>query len=54
MQRNAMRAWQEQRPFRELIEQEPVVREHLTQQELDALSLIHISQQVSVAVVAQW
>ena len=36
VQRNAMRAWQEQRPFRELIEQEPVVREHLTESELDA------------------
>ena len=36
VQRNAMRAWEEKRPFRELIEQEPVVREHLTPEELDA------------------
>ena len=36
VQRNAMRAWEEKRPFRELIEQEPVVREHLTDEELDA------------------
>ena len=36
VQRNAMRAWEEKRPFRELIEQEPVVREHLTDAELDA------------------
>ena len=32
----AMRAWEEQVPFKGLIEQEPAVREHLTQQELDA------------------
>ena len=31
-----MRAWEEKRPFRELIEQEPVVREHLTDEELDS------------------
>ena len=36
VQRNAMRAWEEKRPFRELIEQEPVVREHLTPEELEA------------------
>lgn len=35
VQRNAMRAWQEQRPFRELIEQDPVVAERLTKEELD-------------------
>jgi len=36
VQRNAMRAWEEKRPFRELIEQEPVVREHLTDEELES------------------
>lgn len=36
VQKNAMRAWEEQVPFKGLIEQEPAVREHLTQQELDA------------------
>lgn len=35
VQRNAMRAWEEKRPFRELIEQEPVVREHLSAGELE-------------------
>lgn len=35
VQRNAMRAWEEKRPFRELIEQEPVVREHLSAEELE-------------------
>ena len=29
-------AWEEKRPFRELIGQEPVVREHMTEEELDA------------------
>lgn len=36
VQRNAMRAWEEKIPFRTLIEQEPVVRERLSQEELDA------------------
>ena len=36
VQRNAMRAWEKKRPFRELIEQEPVVREHLTPEELES------------------
>lgn len=35
VQRNAMRAWQEKIPFRTLIEQEPVVRERLTAEELE-------------------
>ena len=35
VQRNAMRAWEEKRPFRELIEQEPVVRDLLSDEELE-------------------
>lgn len=35
VQRCAMRAWEEKRPFRELLETEPVVKELLTPEELD-------------------
>ena len=35
VQRNAMRAWEEKRPFRELIAQEPVVRDLLSDEELE-------------------
>lgn len=35
VQKNAMRAWSEQRQFRELIEQEPVVRELMSAEEID-------------------
>ena len=35
VQKNAMRAWEEQVPFKSLIEKEPVVQERLTQAELD-------------------
>jgi adenylosuccinate lyase len=36
VQAAAMRAWEEQRPFRELLEELPLVREHLSATELDA------------------
>lgn len=36
VQAMAMQAWEEQRPFRELIEQVPLVQQHLTKAELDA------------------
>ena len=35
VQKNAMRAWEEEKPFRELIGQEPMVIEKLTTEELD-------------------
>jgi len=35
VQKNAMRAWEEEKPFRELIGQEPMVMEKLTTEELD-------------------
>jgi adenylosuccinate lyase len=36
VQAAAMRAWEEQRPFRGLLEASPLVREHLRDEELDA------------------
>ncbi|GIM45472.1 adenylosuccinate lyase [Collibacillus ludicampi] len=35
VQARAMQAWEEQRSFRELIENDPVVKEHLSKEELD-------------------
>ncbi|UOF92226.1 adenylosuccinate lyase [Fodinisporobacter ferrooxydans] len=35
VQAKAMQAWEEQRSFRELVEQEPLVKEYLTKEELD-------------------
>ncbi|HEX9058334.1 MAG TPA: adenylosuccinate lyase [Ktedonobacterales bacterium] len=36
VQSTAMRAWEEQRPFRKLLEQQPLVNEHLSAADLDA------------------
>ena len=32
----AMRAWEEERPFRDIIKEAPLVKENLSEQELDA------------------
>jgi adenylosuccinate lyase len=42
VQAAAMRAWEEQRPFRELVEAVPLVREQLTAAELDACFDYHV------------